>query len=213
VAYIKLTSKLRRMMEKLDRQMRGAGFKADLRWMEQNPGVCPLCGALGGRMVTISAVQVAEAGMVYVPCSLCEQCVARHYDPMRGDFAPESTEKIEGRIYAALGISPGDNYRNKVPEQFRGFLDAALKHAHEEGFAFNPFWLQNHTYTCPSCGKEETEPAKVGISATRSEAGMVVMIPYLVCVDCSRYTDEQLNVTVMDRLLEGIGRPVQRPKH
>jgi hypothetical protein len=55
--YVKLTSRLRRMIDDIDRQMRLSGYKADLRWLELSHGMCPLCGEYN-RPATISIVQV-----------------------------------------------------------------------------------------------------------------------------------------------------------
>lgn len=37
------------------------------------------------------------------------------------------------------------------------------------------------------------------------------IIPYLVCTDCARYTDEQLNLLVAERLLQAVGLVPRSP--
>lgn len=144
--------------------------------------------------------------MIYIPYTVCEECVTKYYIPSRGGFGSENAQRIETAIFTRLGIQPKDNYMNRLPERFREMMADMIQTIGTEGMPVHPGWLQHHTYTCPGCGQETTEPEKVAVSITESRTGAPVAVPYLVCPSCSRYSDEQLSELAYDRiraLIEG----------
>lgn len=214
VAYLKLTGRLRRMMEEITTQMRVRGFhKVDMRWMEKFPELCPVCGTEGNPIGTISAVGAPEAGMVFIPYCICQGCVDKHYNPVKRQFTEGIMDRIQERIFAALAIDPMENYMHRVPESLQPHLREALQVAADEGMGSNLTWIQKHTLTCPACGSTDGQFAKVGFSIVGLENRLPVVVPYLICTGCSGYSDEQLNGLVQVRLLEALGIDMGGPSH
>lgn len=200
MAYIKLSSKLRKTLEEIEHTMRLSGYTADLRWLEQCPGVCPMCGEENTRPATISTVGVPEAGMIHIPYCVCEACVARHYGGPGKGFDEARIGAVEERIFSALKVERGVPYTEKVPEGFRESMIAMLDAVQGDGYPVHPGWLQNRTLECPGCGTTMTDPLKNGLSIG-AVRGRPVAVPYLVCHTCGQHSDEQLNKMVYPRIM------------
>lgn len=208
--YLKLTNKSRKALETLELQMRVAGYKPDLRWLEANFHACPLCGGFITELGTISAVLAPEAEMAYIPYFTCRQCVDTYMNRQKQEFGSDNLDKIEATIFGALGIDRSQNYMMKVPEGLRPALREMLIPFGEERVPINVGWLQNHTMECPSCGQHMDQPAKVGISVAAATRRPPVAVPYLLCPECAQFTDAQLSDRVQGRILGLLDESLRR---
>lgn len=211
--YVKLTSKLRRTLEEIQVNARQTGFRVDMRWLEKHGDMCALCGRTGGRAGMLSILEAAQANLAKIPYTTCEDCVRSRFDMRSGTFGPENLDRITERVLRALDIDPTANYMKRVPEKFMPFIEGIMEPLHEEGITLNPVWLQNHMNECPGCGGTMEKAEKAGITIAGIGSGPPIAFPYLLCENCSRYSDDQTGHLVIDRLAAAIGKPLKRPVH